>query len=346
MANKSTPPYLLARQHIVSYIEGGAAPGSALPSERTLCKELGISQPTVRKALAQLVVEGRVRCVHGKGNFITNDRAERCVGIVVGDGVGSVFLNRLSILSSVLDSLTRHGCSARFLSCHNSSELPDMFLHYKLDGALFLYPPPRVEDVIARSLAQGCPPVATLAPWDATSKPPFTSCAVLFDHAALGRLRAEHFLARGHRRIGYVGNLDERYEVFKRELAKAGVEHDPELCVGMRESVSARLPGILEFGVTALSADGGPERLEELFAVLAERSRDIHLEVPNLAKVITLRERFPTVKVGAIGALPSRRMGKEVVEMLLRGMESGEPQEPVKVPPELLAPEALADNLL
>jgi GntR family transcriptional regulator len=44
-------------------------PGGRLPSERWIAEELGVSRPTVRRALEQLAVEGRVRRVHGSGTF-------------------------------------------------------------------------------------------------------------------------------------------------------------------------------------------------------------------------------------------------------------------------------------
>jgi GntR family transcriptional regulator len=46
-------------------------PGGRLPSERELAERLGVSRPTVRRALEQMAAEGRVRRVHGSGTFVT-----------------------------------------------------------------------------------------------------------------------------------------------------------------------------------------------------------------------------------------------------------------------------------
>lgn len=43
--------------------------GRKLPSERALAEEFGVSRPTIRRAVAHLVEEGRIRTRHGSGMF-------------------------------------------------------------------------------------------------------------------------------------------------------------------------------------------------------------------------------------------------------------------------------------
>ena len=51
-------------------IEGRMTAGDALPSVRTLSRELNISALTVKKAYDNLEEEGLIVTVHGKGSFI------------------------------------------------------------------------------------------------------------------------------------------------------------------------------------------------------------------------------------------------------------------------------------
>ena len=51
-------------------IEGRMTAGDALPSVRTLSRELKISALTVKKAYDNLEEEGLILTVHGKGSFI------------------------------------------------------------------------------------------------------------------------------------------------------------------------------------------------------------------------------------------------------------------------------------
>lgn len=67
----SQPLYLQLQRALRDAIEQGAlGPEDALPSERQLAAELGISRITVRKALDGLADEGLLVRRHGSGNFV------------------------------------------------------------------------------------------------------------------------------------------------------------------------------------------------------------------------------------------------------------------------------------
>ncbi len=49
-------------------------PGDAIPSERALCAELGVSRPTLRAAVDELVVAGLLVREHGRGMFVAAEK--------------------------------------------------------------------------------------------------------------------------------------------------------------------------------------------------------------------------------------------------------------------------------
>ncbi|MFJ8186278.1 GntR family transcriptional regulator [Streptomyces sp. NPDC096105] len=49
-------------------------PGDAVPSERVLCARLGVSRPTVRAAVDELVVAGLLVREHGRGMFVAAEK--------------------------------------------------------------------------------------------------------------------------------------------------------------------------------------------------------------------------------------------------------------------------------
>src|SRR3990172_1738207 len=72
------PLYYQLKAIIEERIESGEwAPGAQAPSERELCEQFKISRITVRQALAELVVEGRLTRDQGRGTFVAKPRIEQ-----------------------------------------------------------------------------------------------------------------------------------------------------------------------------------------------------------------------------------------------------------------------------
>lgn len=60
-----------------------AAPGTSLPTELELCEQFDISRPTVRQAINELVVEGYLTRMKGKGTFIAEPKIQQDFLIVL-----------------------------------------------------------------------------------------------------------------------------------------------------------------------------------------------------------------------------------------------------------------------
>ncbi|SDJ38712.1 transcriptional regulator, GntR family [Actinokineospora alba] len=62
------PKYWGLKRHLLDLLNS-MPPGSPIPTERSLATEFDVSRTTVRQALAELTVEGRLLRVQGKGTF-------------------------------------------------------------------------------------------------------------------------------------------------------------------------------------------------------------------------------------------------------------------------------------
>ncbi len=70
------PKHEQLRAHLLRECTERLRPGDALASERRLCEEHGVSRITVREAVGQLVAEGVLVRVRGKGTFVADRRVQ------------------------------------------------------------------------------------------------------------------------------------------------------------------------------------------------------------------------------------------------------------------------------
>ena len=70
------PKHIQLRQILEGLVSDDLAPDSPIPSERELMATYGVSRMTVREAIGQLVTEGRLYRVRGKGTFVAAPRVD------------------------------------------------------------------------------------------------------------------------------------------------------------------------------------------------------------------------------------------------------------------------------
>lgn len=81
-----TPLWAQLRLILKGWIESGTVgPGDRLPSESELCERFAVSRPVVREALGQLVADGQIYKIKGKGAFVARPKREvEFVGTTIG----------------------------------------------------------------------------------------------------------------------------------------------------------------------------------------------------------------------------------------------------------------------
>jgi len=73
MLRKGTPLYVQTAEEVERWIEdNGLRAGARLPSEASLAEQLGVSRSTIREALRDLELRGRIDRRHGLGTTVAN----------------------------------------------------------------------------------------------------------------------------------------------------------------------------------------------------------------------------------------------------------------------------------
>jgi GntR family transcriptional regulator len=80
-AEPRIPKYYRLKKHLIELTEV-LAPGSPLPPERALAERYATSRTTVRQALAELVIEGRLQRIQGKGTFVAKPKVAQELQLV------------------------------------------------------------------------------------------------------------------------------------------------------------------------------------------------------------------------------------------------------------------------
>lgn len=73
LPDTSEPKYYAVKRHLLEFI-GSLEPGSAVPTERELAADMQTSRTTVRQALTELVVEGRLVRRQGSGTYVAEPK--------------------------------------------------------------------------------------------------------------------------------------------------------------------------------------------------------------------------------------------------------------------------------
>ncbi|WP_402373367.1 GntR family transcriptional regulator [Isoptericola rhizosphaerae] len=68
--------YVAVRSYLADLVARELTVGDAVPSERELTRQLGVSRSTVRQAIDALVVEGVLERAQGRGTFVAAPRAD------------------------------------------------------------------------------------------------------------------------------------------------------------------------------------------------------------------------------------------------------------------------------
>ncbi len=228
--------YLQVKEMLRSSIERGELkPGEPLPGRVQLCRMFGTNRLTVDRAIRELVREGWLVSVKGKGTFAANPNsrfptATMTLAVVwshrdVGDQQ-NIYWGPL--LRGIAQASSELSIQLQFRQM-GSEFFMEFFRESRVEGMIVLAPMVEDEEVLKHLRSQHIPFVATSSVYEDKSLP-----CVGIDNFAGVRQALEHLWSLGHRKIGIVDldlrqtDLFQRWEAFRQWICESGGIIDPK----------------------------------------------------------------------------------------------------------------------
>ena len=249
--NAAKPLYHQLIERLKTMIAGMTERGETLlPSERDLCRLFAVSHTTVRLALKELEVSGLLLRVPGKGTFLTENsstapKKQLVYGVILEELAGGRMTDfRLRLLNGTDREARKSGVSLMLLSQED-----EIYMSLARNGQLagLIVANPMLPDQRLRELKQLEIPLVTIG------RSTMRGIAwVDNDNVAVGEAMTEHLLARGCRRIGFIGLqrdftvTGDRLAGYKRALKRRGLTSHRNLIFFQQPGVQAGYPEAVE----------------------------------------------------------------------------------------------------
>jgi len=227
--------YLQVKEMLRSSIERGELKqGEPLPGRVKLCQMFGTNRLTVDRAIRELVREGWLVSIKGKGTFVSHPNSRPPTATMTFAVVWSqrgiseqqnIYWGPL--LRGIAQTTSELGIQLQFREMNPAFYL-DFFRESRADGMIVLAPTVEDELVLQELRKHRIPFVATSSVYEDRSLP-----CVGVDNFAGVKQALEHLWSLGHKQIAFV-DLDlrqtdhqQRWDAFRQLMGEAGYTIDP-----------------------------------------------------------------------------------------------------------------------
>lgn len=227
--------YLQVKEALRASIERGELKqGEPLPGRVKLCEMFGTNRLTVDRAIRELVREGWLVAVKGKGTFVSHPSSRPTAATMTFAVVWSqrgiseqqnIYWGPL--IRGIAQTTSELGIQLQFREMNPAFYL-DFFRESRVDGIVVLAPTVEDEIVLRELRKHRVPFVATSSVYEDRSLP-----CVGIDNFSGVKQALEHLWSLGHRQIAFV-DLDlrqtdhqQRWDAFRQLMGDAGITIDP-----------------------------------------------------------------------------------------------------------------------
>jgi GntR family transcriptional regulator of arabinose operon len=282
----ASPKYQLVKDYVLAQIENNEiSQDDRIPSESEFAKMLDVSSITVRKALTDLVNEGVIYRIRGKGSFVANQNASavKASSNLIAFIISGIEINDssyLRIMKGVQSFLGKNDCKLMIEFVENNfeqeRELVLRLIQSEIRGLLVYSSDPDAAKGYLDEVRRRSIPVVMLDRFP--SGYPVNSVACNNHDGAYEAV--EYLIGQGHRRIGfaaydfYLSPEIERYNGYRSAMSNASLPLEDDRIYLNKELDYRKLAAQIRDGeVTALFCANDKRALEVLEKLTAEGIR-------------------------------------------------------------------------
>ena len=216
MKERSYPKYYKIQQQIIDDIKKGSfSNGSKLPSEYEYAATLGVNRLTVRKAYQELIEQGILYAVQGRGTFVSNSENVKALEAAGAKPrrriIGVIFPETTSFFSVILNTIEKRASDTGYMlnvmfndTAEREKAAIDSMIQNHVDGVIIT--PVRTDNSLhfnnyQRLLSSGIPSIMY-------GKPPFgiPYDSVYSDDVFASYEATKYLISRGHSHITHFCN--------------------------------------------------------------------------------------------------------------------------------------------
>lgn len=327
---KQVKTYLAAVQELRKLISEQYAEGGWLPGGRTMAKQQNISHATYCKALKCIEDEGLVKSYPNKGHYAipAHLRTEK-IGLILGDGYDSPFLQYDRELSAAMNLLNSNGFSSQIIQAASLDQIADNTFVQGVKGVLWFFPTLKAIPVIQHMNI----PLVVMHYHHPNAD--YGNSRVIFDIEQIKQKRTEFLINRGHKNIAYIGSYENGcHNGTKKAFKKFDIPFEQSRCLAaINQNPEQLIPLLNKHQITGILSEGGNLNLDYLCKELSKLPDDKQPEViiPFTAKLDKLRAKYPKVNIIDTNLELSANIGEEAAKMLVNHIQKNSPLQTIKI---------------
>ncbi len=310
---------------------GEYKPGDKFPSIRELAEKYEISNITVNSVISNLVNEGLLYVIQGRGTFVadkTQDskKKKKMIGVMFFD-----FSLESNVEAGMFNSIQKNLKDDYYVIPYNSYNKLELFykgikglVELEVDGMILI--PPTTEDYeteVVKNLIPSGIPVVFINRNIPDIKADFL--ALDFDMSVYKAVK--HLLDRGRRDIILLKSdsaslSDKMYNGYKRAFEEAGLKSDSKLMLEWHKGMDKAEAGLKKLINKADGLIGSDVIIYRLRKVIYESGKKIPEDLAIVGINDTVYSRFMKPPLTAV-PFPSEKIGEEAVNALINRIENG-----------------------